>query len=99
VWRRSKSWASPLFPVVLSESELQVTRGKLDETYEIQVKEVGGEERLNAMNDLNVVRLLLAYDDYFLNVATNPAVLAIVERLLRITTFSCSKTESSICLF
>ncbi len=67
---------------VLSESELQIIRSKLDEIYEVQVKEIGGEERLSEINDVNVVRLLLAYDDYFLKVATNPAVLAIVERLL-----------------
>jgi ectoine hydroxylase-related dioxygenase (phytanoyl-CoA dioxygenase family) len=69
-------------PGVLSESELQMIRSKLDEIYEIQVKEIGGEERLSEINDVNVVRLLLAYDDYFLHVAINPAVLAIVERLL-----------------
>ncbi len=66
----------------LSESELQIIRGKLDEIYEVQVKEIGGEGRLSEINDVNVVRLLLAYDDYFLKVATNPTVLAIVERLL-----------------
>jgi len=67
---------------VLSESELQLIRSKLDEIYELQVKEVGGKERLSEINDLNIVRLLLAYDDYFLKLATNPAVLAIVECLL-----------------
>jgi ectoine hydroxylase-related dioxygenase (phytanoyl-CoA dioxygenase family) len=67
---------------VLSESELEIMRGKLGEIYEIQVKEMGGEGQLDAINDFNVVRLLLAYDDYFLKVATNPAVLAIIERLL-----------------
>jgi ectoine hydroxylase-related dioxygenase (phytanoyl-CoA dioxygenase family) len=66
----------------LSESELHLVRRKLDEIYELQVKEIGGEQRLSEINDVNVVRLLLAYDDYFLKVATNPAVLAIVERLL-----------------
>jgi ectoine hydroxylase-related dioxygenase (phytanoyl-CoA dioxygenase family) len=69
-------------PGVLPESELVVIRRKLDEIYKIQVKGIGGEERLSEMNDVNIVRLLLAYDDYFLNVATNPVVLAIVERLL-----------------
>src|SRR6266550_1395616 len=67
---------------VLSESELQIIRSKLDEIYEVQVKEIGGEDRLGEINDINVVRLLLAYDDYFLKVATNPAVLGIVESLL-----------------
>lgn len=67
---------------VLSESELEITRTKLDEIYELQVKEIGGEEHLREINDANIVRLLLAYDDYFLKLATNPKVLAIVERLL-----------------
>src|SRR5205085_3794815 len=69
-------------PGVLSKPELEIIRGKLDEIYKIQVTEIGGEDRLDEMKDSNIVRLLLAYDDYFLGVATNPAVLAIVERLL-----------------
>lgn len=67
---------------VLSEAELEIIRSKLDEIYAVQAREIGGEARLSEINDNNVVRLLLAYDDYFLKVATNPAVLAIVERLL-----------------
>ena len=67
---------------VLSESELEIIRRKLGEIYDIQVKEVGGEGPLREINDVNVVRLLLVYDDYFLKLATNPAVLAIVGRLL-----------------
>lgn len=67
---------------VLSESELEIIRRKLDEVYELQVKESGGESLLQEINDVNTVRLLLAYDDYFLTLATHPKVLAIVERLL-----------------
>jgi ectoine hydroxylase-related dioxygenase (phytanoyl-CoA dioxygenase family) len=66
----------------VSESELQLVRAKLDEIYEAQVRDIGGEQRLGEINDVNVVRLLLAYDDYFLQLALNPSVLAIVERLL-----------------
>jgi ectoine hydroxylase-related dioxygenase (phytanoyl-CoA dioxygenase family) len=66
----------------LSGPEVETVRAKLDEVYETQVEEVGGEERLREMNDAHIVRLLLAYDDYFLRPATNPAVLAVVERLL-----------------
>lgn len=66
----------------LSESELEIIRSKLDEIYDLQVKEIGGEEHLRELNDAYIVRLLLAYDDYFLKLATNPKVLAIVERLL-----------------
>ena len=69
-------------PEVLSEYDLNIIRGKLDEIYDIQVKEIGSEERLNEINDVNIVRLPLAYDDYFLRVATSPKVLAIVEILL-----------------
>jgi ectoine hydroxylase-related dioxygenase (phytanoyl-CoA dioxygenase family) len=67
---------------VLSESEIEINRSKLDKLYDIQVQEMGGEEHLREMNDAHIVRLLLAYDDYFLKLATNPKVLAIVERLL-----------------
>jgi ectoine hydroxylase-related dioxygenase (phytanoyl-CoA dioxygenase family) len=67
---------------VLSESELEIVRQKLDEIYQIQVQEIGGEQRLAEINDVNVVRLLLAYDDYFLKVATHPTILKIVERML-----------------
>ena len=67
---------------VLSDSELGIIRSKLDEIYDRQVTEIGGEENLREMNDVHIVRLLLAYDDYFLKLATNPKVLAIVEKLL-----------------
>jgi ectoine hydroxylase-related dioxygenase (phytanoyl-CoA dioxygenase family) len=67
---------------VLSEHELENTRNKLDEVYEIQVKEIGGEERLREINDAHIVRLLLAYDDYFLALASHQKVLSIVETLL-----------------
>lgn len=71
-----------IIDAVLSESELETVRRKLDEIYEVQAEEIGGEERLREINDNNIVRLLLAYDDYFLKPATHPAVLAVLERLL-----------------
>jgi len=67
---------------VLSQSEVAIVRGKLDEIYQAQVREIGGEQCLAEINDVNIVRLLLAYDDYFLQVATTPKILEIVERLL-----------------
>ena len=69
-------------PQVLTEAELQVIRLKLDEIYQLQVKEIGGEGRLGEINESNLVRLLLAYDDYFLGPAINPTIRAIVEGLL-----------------
>src|SRR5207247_10622939 len=62
--------------------ELEIPRQNLHENYAIKAREIGGEDQLAEMNDTNVVRLLLAYDDYFVELATKPAVLAIVEALL-----------------
>lgn len=69
-------------PDVLTDTQLQSIRGKLDTIYEQQVVEVDGEENLHLINDAFTVRCPLAYDDEFLEVATHSAVLAIVERLL-----------------
>jgi ectoine hydroxylase-related dioxygenase (phytanoyl-CoA dioxygenase family) len=71
-----------VIPDVLSETELQVIRRKLGEIYEMQAKEIGGEQSLGEINEKNTIRLLLAYDDYFLGLATHPAVLAIIKGLL-----------------
>ena len=67
---------------VLSSSQLQSVRTKLDQIYQQQVSETGGEERLHEINDAFTVRCPLAYDDEFLQVATQPAVLSVIEKLL-----------------
>jgi ectoine hydroxylase-related dioxygenase (phytanoyl-CoA dioxygenase family) len=67
---------------VLTDGQLQSIRKKLDAIYERQVTEVGGEEQLHQINDAFTVRCPLAYDDEFLEVATQRAVLAVVEKLL-----------------
>jgi ectoine hydroxylase-related dioxygenase (phytanoyl-CoA dioxygenase family) len=69
-------------PDVLSASDLQTIRQKLDHIYEVQVQEMGGEKRMHEINETDLVRLVLAYDDYFLSLATNPTALTIIERLL-----------------
>src|SRR3954471_13584870 len=67
---------------VLTDSQLQSIRTKLDAIYERQTAEVGGEENLHQINDAFTVRCPLAYDDDFLDVATQPRVLSIVQKLL-----------------
>ncbi len=67
---------------VLSDAELETIRARLDDIYQAQIKEIGGEERLGEINDQNIVRLPLAYDDFFLELATKRVVLDIVEELL-----------------
>lgn len=71
-----------IVPDVLNVEELQAAREKIDSIYAQQVDEVGGEQELAAINDAHTARCPLAYDDFFLKVATNPRVLAIVERFL-----------------
>lgn len=59
----------------LSTNELDLARDKLDNIYQIQVREVGGEENLKLMNDTNIARALCGYDELFLKIATLPVIL------------------------
>lgn len=69
-------------PDVLIEEELQTIRDKLDQIHEVQLKELGDEQALAQINEKDLIRLLLAYDDYFVGTATNPIVLGVVGGLL-----------------
>lgn len=71
-----------VFENLLEEPELQAIRSKINQIYQIQIDEVGGENRLKQINDAYVVRCLLAYDEYFLGLAANSKILHIVEALL-----------------
>lgn len=71
-----------ILPGVLSEAELEEGRAKLDRIYEVQLEEFGGIERLEAIGDIYVAGCLLAYDEFFLKMATKPRVLALVEHFL-----------------
>jgi ectoine hydroxylase-related dioxygenase (phytanoyl-CoA dioxygenase family) len=66
---------------LLSKKELQKYRKKIDKVYQKQEAEFGV-ERLKKLNEKDMCRMLLKYDDYFLNIATNEIVLEIVERFL-----------------
>jgi ectoine hydroxylase-related dioxygenase (phytanoyl-CoA dioxygenase family) len=69
-------------PRVLSEAELAAAREKIDRIYQVQIDEVGAESQLAAINDTYNARCPLAYDEFFLSVATHRSVLAVVERFL-----------------
>ena len=60
---------------VLSPTERQEAASKIDAIYDLQVSEIGGAENLSRIDDELVARCLLAYDDYFLAVATNAKIL------------------------
>ena len=71
-----------ILPRVLSETELASARDKIDRIYQAQIDEVGTESQLASINDTYNARCPLAYDEFFLSVATHRSVLAVVERFL-----------------
>lgn len=71
-----------VLPAVLDADQLNETRERIDAVYERQVEEFGGVERLEAINDADIARCLLEYDDFFVELAANPSVSQVIERLL-----------------
>lgn len=55
----------------------------VDEVYIRQLSEIGGEGILFKINDNNIARGLAAYDDIFIEIATNPMVMNILEYFFR----------------
>jgi ectoine hydroxylase-related dioxygenase (phytanoyl-CoA dioxygenase family) len=66
---------------VLSKKELDKYRKKIDQVYKKQETDFGI-KKLEKLNEKNMCRMPLKYDDYFINIATNKIVLQIVERFL-----------------
>jgi ectoine hydroxylase-related dioxygenase (phytanoyl-CoA dioxygenase family) len=66
-----------IIPKVLSDAELQTARTKLDEVYEMQVKETGL-PALESIAEENMARCPLAYDDFFISLVTRTPVLDLV---------------------
>lgn len=66
---------------VLTQEELQIYRDKIDSVYKQQELEFGI-EKLNSINEKNMCRMPLKYDDYFINIATNEKVLEVVRKFL-----------------
>jgi ectoine hydroxylase-related dioxygenase (phytanoyl-CoA dioxygenase family) len=69
-------------PDVIAATKLGEARERIDRVYKEQATEMGGEEKLREINDALVGRALLAYDEYFLELATNEKVHALVRLLL-----------------
>jgi ectoine hydroxylase-related dioxygenase (phytanoyl-CoA dioxygenase family) len=71
-----------ILPDLMSEDEVVAARTGVESIYQQQIEEIGGRQYLETIGDTYTAMCLLAYDDYFLKVATKPRVLAVVERLL-----------------
>jgi ectoine hydroxylase-related dioxygenase (phytanoyl-CoA dioxygenase family) len=67
---------------VLSPSQLDESARRIDSIYDKQSAEIGGANNLKRINDELIARCLLAYDDYFLELATNAKILTLLQRLL-----------------
>ena len=65
-----------------SADELQLIREKIDLVYERQLAEIGGEQHLHRINDGNLARCLVGYDDYFLRLAAHPRLVSVCARML-----------------
>jgi ectoine hydroxylase-related dioxygenase (phytanoyl-CoA dioxygenase family) len=59
---------------VLSPDEVAEMSNRLDAVYRRQCDEVGGEDVLRQINDEDIVRCPLAYDDAFLSLAQHPSI-------------------------
>jgi ectoine hydroxylase-related dioxygenase (phytanoyl-CoA dioxygenase family) len=66
----------------LDDGQLQAIRDKIDGIYRRQVDEIGGEANLRRINDANMARCLLGYDDSFAALAAHPAMVEVLTRLL-----------------
>lgn len=66
----------------IPRNELDECRRRIDDAYAAQVAEFGGEERLAQAKDQNVVRTILAYDDFFLRYVNNKVVMEYVRAML-----------------
>ncbi len=67
---------------VAAAEDLLAIRERLDRAYRGQVAECGGEARLRAIGEANLVRCPLASDPSFIDLAAHPRILAIARVLL-----------------
>lgn len=66
----------------MNADSVAYVRDKIDEVYDCQVAEFGGEESLIEIGEHGLARNLLEYDDYFLNIITHEDVLALIRFFL-----------------
>jgi len=66
---------------LLNETELQEATSKLDAIYQQQVDDFGI-NNLKKINEANLVRCPLSYDDFFLGLCTKPAITDVVGHFL-----------------
>lgn len=71
-----------VLPDVFPEDGMREISGLIDQIYETQVKEAGGQKVLESANDTDIIRCPLAYDARFLALSTNDLIQSFVRRVL-----------------
>ncbi|MFM0029604.1 phytanoyl-CoA dioxygenase family protein [Paraburkholderia madseniana] len=66
----------------LSRDRIDALKAGLDRTYRRQAEELGGEAVLRRINDADVARCMLSYEEDFLEVATCAPLMALARRIL-----------------
>jgi ectoine hydroxylase-related dioxygenase (phytanoyl-CoA dioxygenase family) len=69
-------------PGLLSSAEVEQFNGLMDEIYARQCAEVGGEAALQAINDADIVRCILAYSDAYMQLAAHPVMTGLAKAML-----------------
>lgn len=69
-------------PDLLTGEEVERLNTVMDEIYARQCAEVGGEAALASMNDADIARCLLAYDDAYMALATHPTLTGLARAML-----------------
>jgi ectoine hydroxylase-related dioxygenase (phytanoyl-CoA dioxygenase family) len=67
---------------VLEENDLNSARAKLDSVYKQQEEELKNEIDLSEIQEANLARLPLAYDDFFLSLAINEKLISLIQQIL-----------------
>jgi ectoine hydroxylase-related dioxygenase (phytanoyl-CoA dioxygenase family) len=67
---------------VLGRDQIADLNTQLDAVYQMQCAEVGGEANLQAINDADIVRSPLAYDDTFLDLCALPLIRDVAQSFL-----------------
>ena len=71
-----------VLPDVLDSDMIKMLANKVDEISKQQVAEISNLGNLAEINDANIVRALLAYDEAFLDLAVQPLFLLLMQKLL-----------------
>lgn len=77
-----KQRGAAVLPDALLPPAVRKLAAALDPVYRRQCDEVGGEALLRELDDADIARCPLAYDDAFLDLAQHPAITGVARRLL-----------------